>query len=127
MGKEFPHCEVVGVDLAPVPENGSPTNVRYEIDDVNMGLSHFYDQFDVVHARLIGTGLRDFKTTMEDVERCLKPGSGGIVLWFDVDFDMYSKDQHVYMPFGTEENLEGSWLQRIGYGLLDLFVPMTLD
>jgi hypothetical protein len=34
MAKEFPHCEVVGVDLAPVPVDvGSvPPNCRFEID-----------------------------------------------------------------------------------------------
>jgi hypothetical protein len=43
MAKEFPHCEVVGVDLAPVPleKMDLPPNCRFEIDDVNIGLAHF--------------------------------------------------------------------------------------
>jgi hypothetical protein len=106
----------VGVDLAPVPleKTNLPPNCRFEIDDVNLGLAHFKGQFDVVHVRLIGIGLKDFRKTMQDVEECLKPG--GIVLWFDGDYDMYTVDQHVYMPFATAENGGGSWFQRILYG-----------
>jgi hypothetical protein len=34
MAKEFPHCEVVGVDLAPVPVDleSVPPNCHFEID-----------------------------------------------------------------------------------------------
>jgi len=31
-------------------------------------------QFDVVHARLISGGLKDFKKCKEEIEMCLKPG-----------------------------------------------------
>ena len=91
-----------------------PPNCRFEIDDVNLGLTHFKGQFDVIHARLIGSGLKDFRKTMQDVEKCLKPG--GIVLWVDGDYDVYAADQHVYMPFATAEDGSGSWFQRIVYG-----------
>lgn len=30
---------------------------RSEVDDINLGLEHFYGDFDVVHARLICTGV----------------------------------------------------------------------
>ena len=116
IAKEFPHCEVVGVDLAPVPlENTDlPPNCRFEIDDVNLGLTHFRGQFDVVHTRLIASGLKDFRKTMQDVEECLKPG--GIVLWVEADYDMYSADRYIYMPFATAEDGSGSWFQRIAHG-----------
>jgi SAM-dependent methyltransferase len=116
MAKEFPHCEVVGVDLTPVPlENMDlPANCRFEIDDVNLGLTHFRGQFDVVHARLIASGLKDFRKTMQDVEECLKPG--GIVLWVEFDYDAYAGERYVYIPFATAEDGSGSWFQRIIYG-----------
>jgi hypothetical protein len=116
MAREFPHCEVVGVDLAPVPleKMNLPPNCRFEIDDVNLGLTHFRGQFDVVHARLIASGLKDFRATMQDVEECLKPG--GIVLWLEVDYDMYAGDRYAYIPFATAEDGSGSWFQRIIYG-----------
>jgi hypothetical protein len=116
MAREFPHCEVTGVDLAPVPVDPAelPSNCHFEIDDVNFGLAHFHNQFDVVHARLITAGIADFRRTMHDVEACLKPG--GIVIWLDVDYDIYSKDRMTYEPYGTDENPSGSWFQRSAFG-----------
>jgi SAM-dependent methyltransferase len=116
IAKEFPHCEVVGVDLAPVPleKMDLPPNCRFEIDDVNLGLTHFRGQFDVVHVRLVATGLKDFRKTMQDIEECLKPG--GIVLWLEFDYDLCTGDQYVYMPFATAEEDSGSWFGRILYG-----------
>ncbi|RXW17228.1 hypothetical protein EST38_g8626 [Candolleomyces aberdarensis] len=46
---DFPLSDCVAVDLAPLSES--------EIDDINYGLSHFYDSFDVVHVRLLAMGL----------------------------------------------------------------------
>ena len=33
-----------------------------------------YLQFDVVHARVIASGLKNFKKCKEEIEMCLKPG-----------------------------------------------------
>lgn len=30
---------------------------RSEVDDINLGLQHFYGDFNVVHARLISSGV----------------------------------------------------------------------
>ena len=91
-----------------------PPNCHFEIDDINLGLPHFWGQFDLVHCRLIGTGIQDFDKVIEDVENCLRPG--GMIIWIDVDFDMYSNDQYSYREFATDENPYGSWFQRIVYG-----------
>jgi hypothetical protein len=55
MARKYPHCSVVGVDLAPTSLDPSlfPPNITFEIDDVNNGLAHFHESFDVVHARLV--------------------------------------------------------------------------
>jgi hypothetical protein len=60
MAREFPHCEVIGVDLAPAPVDLDhvPSNCRFEIDDINLGLAHYHNHFDVIHARCIGSGVR---------------------------------------------------------------------
>jgi hypothetical protein len=31
---------------------------RSEVDDINLGLEHFYGDFDIVHTRLIASGVR---------------------------------------------------------------------
>ena len=55
----YPHVEVIGTDLAPaiMNENDVPMNCRFELDDVNRGLAHFYDQMDLVHMRAVGAGV----------------------------------------------------------------------
>ncbi|CCA68926.1 hypothetical protein PIIN_02786 [Serendipita indica DSM 11827] len=121
MAHEFPHTEVVGVDLTPVPAEleAIPPNCRFEIDDINLGLNHFKDSFDVVHTRFVGTGLKNFRKTMDDVHQCLKPG--GIAIWADADFDMCAEDWHIYQPFALDEDEDNpdqtdrSWSQRISY------------
>ncbi|KAG8828601.1 hypothetical protein FRC17_007478, partial [Serendipita sp. 399] len=118
MAREFTHADITAVDLAPVPidPDGLPSNIHFEIDDVNLGLDHFKGMFDLVHVRLVGSGLKNFPQTMQNVEDCLKPG--GVAIFVDGDYDMYAEDQRVYMPFALEEDeamSERSWFQRIVY------------
>jgi SAM-dependent methyltransferase len=120
MAREFPHCEVLGIDLAPVPllSENLPPNCRFELDDVSLGLGHLQDQFDIVFARLMGMGLKDFRKTLSDAEGCLRPG--GIVIWIEPDFDFYSGWPAVYRPFWSSQNPNGSYIIRLGYGGLRL-------
>jgi hypothetical protein len=62
MAREFPDCEVLGLDLAPAPIDLElvPANCRFEIDDIDLGMSHYHGQFDMIHARCIGTGVSPF-------------------------------------------------------------------
>lgn len=64
MAKKFPHCEVIGVDLAPVPvEPGNlPPNCRFEIDDVNLGLKQFHNSVDFIQLRSVAAGVRFFRS-----------------------------------------------------------------
>ncbi|KIM21381.1 hypothetical protein M408DRAFT_333515 [Serendipita vermifera MAFF 305830] len=115
MAREFPEAEVIGVDLAPSPVDAEslPSNCRFEIDNVCLGLGHFRGEFDLVHARVISTGITDFRQSIVDVENCLRPG--GMIIWIDIDFDMYSNNRFAYRHFATEENPTGSWFQRFTY------------
>lgn len=116
MATEFSHCEVLGVDLAPVPlpDSGIPANCSFELFDISLGLAHLQDQFDVVFARSIALGLKDFRKSLADVEGCVKPG--GILIWVDVDFDLYVGWPPVYRPFWSSSNPEGSYPTRFLYG-----------
>ncbi|KAG8797031.1 hypothetical protein FRC17_007876, partial [Serendipita sp. 399] len=115
MSKEYPHCDFVGIDLAPVPieSENVPSNCRFELDDINNGLAHFHNTFDVVHARLIAGGLRDFRKSKEEIQKCLKPG--GIVLWMDGDYDALSLDRVHYFPPASDAHPEGSWFGRLTF------------
>ena len=55
----YPHVEVIGTDLAPaiMSESDVPINCRFELDDINRGLEHFYNQIDLVHMRAVSAGV----------------------------------------------------------------------
>jgi len=121
MASKYPHVEVIGTDLAPaiMNENTVPTSCRFELDDVNRGLVHFYDQMDLVHMRAVGAGvslrcllpslfrspfvllcytllkcnpqLVSYPKTIRELVRCLKPG--GMLLLGEGDVEWHNEDQ----------------------------------
>ncbi|KAJ8694499.1 hypothetical protein PTI98_007164 [Pleurotus ostreatus] len=40
---------------------------RSKVDDINLGLQHFCDDFDFVHARLISSGIKDFPALIHEI------------------------------------------------------------
>jgi hypothetical protein len=40
------------------------SDLRSEVDDVNLGLQHFFGDFNVVHTRLISSGVRRLSTIL---------------------------------------------------------------
>jgi SAM-dependent methyltransferase len=125
MAKKFPHCQIVGIDLVPVSIEAEsiPSNCQFEIDDVELGLQHFQNRFDLVHARLLAMGLRDFQKSMIDIHSCLKPG--GIVIWMEPDQHFFTSDIHVHRPLGSEAHPDGTWIGRILYG--EFFINTSYD
>ncbi|KIM31829.1 hypothetical protein M408DRAFT_21038 [Serendipita vermifera MAFF 305830] len=51
VANQFPQAQVIGIDIAPNLQKTSPPNCRFELWDINKGLSPFYGQFDLVHMR----------------------------------------------------------------------------
>lgn len=110
VAQEFPHVQVVGVDLAPSTTRPPPPNCRFEFDNVNLGLSHYYGKFDVVHARSTANGIPEYEQFIAECGRCLKPG--GILLLTEGDFQLYDENyQKAAVPL--EGDLENSWFQRM--------------
>ncbi|PVG04205.1 S-adenosyl-L-methionine-dependent methyltransferase [Serendipita vermifera] len=115
MSKKFPHCDFIGIDLAPVPiePDKVPSNCRFEVDDVTGGLGHLHDQLDLIFIRAISMGIKDARKMFNDVAQCLKPG--GLVIWMEADYDFYSGFPIGYKPFFSEENPSGSCFVRVLY------------
>ncbi|PVG03326.1 hypothetical protein CPB86DRAFT_793754 [Serendipita vermifera] len=120
MARRFPHASVLGIDLAPPPVDAGeiPSNVQFEIDDVNFGLSHFYDQFDLIHTRCISAGINDMDKTMRELQLCLKPG--GLLLIVDGDINFReTRDRLIPLAKLPEDgdvdsvSEDGSWTRRI--------------
>ncbi|KAI0348125.1 hypothetical protein BDW22DRAFT_1350275 [Trametopsis cervina] len=88
---DFPHVSAVAVDLVPMQVLDMPPNCRSEVDDVNLGLQHFYGEFDVVHARLISSGIRDYCGLIDHIALTLRPR--GLVDLTEFDFRIYGRDR----------------------------------
>jgi hypothetical protein len=51
---------------------------------------------------------------ISEAQQCLKPG--GLLLSLTPDMRFLDSDQINITPIATDENLEGSWLQRLQWG-----------
>jgi hypothetical protein len=104
------------VDLAPTPVDmeALPSNCTFDIDDINPGLPHYESQFDLIHCRIIGAGLRDCQKSKLDVEACLKPG--GVLIWMDVDYDLIEENMENFVERACDTREGGSWPARMLYG-----------
>ncbi|KAL5489878.1 hypothetical protein ACEPAI_4710 [Sanghuangporus weigelae] len=75
---EFPDVEIIGCDLAPIQPDMVPPNCDFELWDAQ--LNPYPDEyFDVVHARGVHTGIRNYPLFLEEIARVLAPG-GLIIL-----------------------------------------------
>jgi SAM-dependent methyltransferase len=133
MARRFPHASVLGVDIYPpsVDPKTSPSNLQFDICDVNVEMSRFYDQFDVIHSRGVGGGIRNIDRTIIEFQKCLKPG--GILFIIDGDRVLYeNRDQPVKMkklpgdPDVSGVSEDGSWTRRMIAGELITFMAFNL-
>jgi ubiquinone/menaquinone biosynthesis C-methylase UbiE len=76
MAREFPKAQVVGLDLVPYATNelDLPSNLELVLGDCAQGLAYPDGHFDIVHARLIVGGIRDWKALLDEVVRITKRG-----------------------------------------------------
>lgn len=56
MGDLYPAAEVIGIDLSPIQPDWVPTNVKFEIDDVEDTWTWPSDHFDLIHSQLLISG-----------------------------------------------------------------------
>jgi len=100
LARDFPHVRAVGIDLIPVQAADMPFNCRSEIDDINLGLEHFYGEFDVVHARLISSGIQDYAALVEQVAHVVRPN--GLVSFSEWDFRVYDGRKKILLGDETD-------------------------
>jgi len=96
VARDFPNCIAVGTDLIPMQSPTMPPNLRSEIDDINLGLEHFYGDFNVVHVRLISSGIKDYNRLIDQIGRVLRPG--GLIDVSEFDFRMCDANHRVLEP-----------------------------
>ncbi|KZT08601.1 uncharacterized protein LAESUDRAFT_648271 [Laetiporus sulphureus 93-53] len=117
VARDFPHCDTVAVDLVPMQSLHMPPNCRSEVDDINLGLQHFYGDFNVVHARLISSGILDYHGLVDQLSQTLRPG--GLIDLTEFDFRVYGSDCKPILTngrswFATWMNLAHDAVRRSG-------------
>ncbi|PVF97733.1 S-adenosyl-L-methionine-dependent methyltransferase [Serendipita vermifera] len=110
MALEFPHAEVLGIDIQIRSKEHAPSNCKFQVLDINAGLSQFHGMYDLVHCRYTGQGFADHRKSMIDAVKCLKPG--GVIIFIDITEMIREDFESAYTP-ATSSNLDGSWHQRM--------------
>ncbi|KIM25768.1 hypothetical protein M408DRAFT_203865 [Serendipita vermifera MAFF 305830] len=115
MAKRFPHAQVLGIDVSPNPLNPTllTANIRFEVEDINTGLAHYANRFDLVHMRCVGGGLLDYTQAITYAAQCVKPG--GVLIVADLDIMLCAEDMISSQRMATPDYPQGSWLQRYFY------------
>jgi len=108
LARDYPNCEAVAVDLVPMQSQSMPLNLRSEVDDINLGLEHFYGDFNVVHAWLVGSGIKDYERLVDQISRVLRPG--GLIDVMEWDFCIY--DANMNKVALSVESLGPPWMAR---------------
>ncbi|KAF9786738.1 S-adenosyl-L-methionine-dependent methyltransferase [Thelephora terrestris] len=91
VARDFPHCSCVAVDLIPMQVVDLPPNCRSEIDDINLGLQHYQDEFNVINARLVASGVRDYAGLVDQASQALRPN--GLIVFTEFDFTVCGTDK----------------------------------
>ncbi|KAF8603539.1 hypothetical protein BDV93DRAFT_544706 [Ceratobasidium sp. AG-I] len=114
---DFPHVDVLGIDLAPtftilIFFSTPPSNCHFEIDDLNLGLEHFFGPtFDLIHAPnaysptlvsslihkgMINLGIKDYAGLVGQISHCLRPG--GMAIFVESDYRIRAEDKRILIP-----------------------------
>ncbi|KAI9759715.1 MAG: hypothetical protein M1840_003100 [Geoglossum simile] len=70
---KFGAASVIGTDLSPIQPTWVPQNVEFIVDDAEADWA-FKPDFDFIHVRTLGTGIRDMERLLEQCYKHLKPG-----------------------------------------------------
>ncbi|KXX77354.1 Demethylmenaquinone methyltransferase, partial [Madurella mycetomatis] len=77
VAEQYPECEVIGIDVYPypVPEH-IPTNLDFQVDDLNSPSTFPSNYFDLVHSRMMAGGIHAdrWANYLSDILRVLRPG-----------------------------------------------------
>ncbi|CAI7598057.1 unnamed protein product [Penicillium viridicatum] len=108
VAEQNPDCEVIGVDIAPhMSPDDMPDNLWLQVDDLNRRFTFPANHFDLVHSRLLATGINRSRwpSYLRDIVRVLKPGGWVqmVEIYFNVQSDNGSiTDEHALRRWSTQ-------------------------
>ncbi|KAJ5569614.1 uncharacterized protein N7459_009044 [Penicillium hispanicum] len=129
VAERHPDCEVIGVDIAPhMTPDDLPENLWLQVDDLNRTFTFPPNHFDLVHSRLLATGIHRARwpSYIRDIP-------GGWVQMVEIYFNVQSDngsitDAHALRRWSTQymRALEDRKDLRIGSRLRNLFTGSGL-
>ncbi|KAJ5671155.1 hypothetical protein N7507_000282, partial [Penicillium longicatenatum] len=135
VAERHPDCDVIGVDIAPhMSPDDIPDNLWLQVDDLNRPFTFPPNHFDLVHSRLLATGIHRTRwpSYIRDIVRVLKPG--GWVQMVEVYHNVQSDngsitDQHALRRWSRQymRALEDRKDLRIGSKLKNLLLEAGLE
>ncbi|CEL58663.1 hypothetical protein RSOLAG1IB_08726 [Rhizoctonia solani AG-1 IB] len=101
MAVEFPHCDIVSVDIAPIVTHTPRANITFEVYDLYAGVAEPDESFDYVSCRHV----KEYDRLIFDLYRVLRPG--GLVSICEVENYLYETDQPPYdnLAYHTQPDL----------------------
>lgn len=115
MARAFPNAYVVGMDLVPVKASSlPPSNCHFEVGNADTDLTKMYpaESFDLVHARTMMQGVKDFPSFFQNVSRMLRPG--GVLLIMDGRFVTWDEERQL-IEYKEEGQPGFSWFRKMIY------------
>ncbi|CAE6516935.1 unnamed protein product [Rhizoctonia solani] len=94
MATEFPHCDIVSVDIAPTTTHTPRSNISFEVYDLYAGIAEPEESFDYVSCRHVQLHVKEFDRLIFDLHRVLKPG--GLITICEVENYIFEADQPPY-------------------------------
>ncbi|KMP06584.1 hypothetical protein CIRG_06265 [Coccidioides immitis RMSCC 2394] len=92
VAEQYETCDVIGVDVSPhMRPDDTPDNLWLQVDDLNRHFTFGYNQFDLVHSRLVASGINQdrWPRYLRDIVRSLKRGGWAqmVEIYFNIQSD----------------------------------------
>ncbi|KAI0430127.1 S-adenosyl-L-methionine-dependent methyltransferase [Xylaria sp. FL1042] len=120
---QYPHTEVIGVDISPSQPQWIPPNLKFEIDDITQPWTYAPNSFDYIHMRWLIGAIPNWYTVFREVFQTLKPG--GIFESKESSCIIQSDDGTV--PYGSALDQWGRVFSEAGRKFGRTFRPLEED
>ncbi|KAF8446835.1 TAM domain methyltransferase [Terfezia claveryi] len=88
--EEHPQCEVIGTDLSPIQPVWVPSNVKFEVDDMEEQWTYPKNHFQYIHMRSLSGSFKDWDKILKQAYNALEPG--GYVEFQDYGCQVFLSD-----------------------------------
>ncbi|RPA81048.1 S-adenosyl-L-methionine-dependent methyltransferase [Ascobolus immersus RN42] len=95
LGDQYPHVQVLGIDLSPIQPTYVPPNVRFEIDDLEAEEWNYNKKFTFIHVRLMMGSVKDWPVLIKKIYKNLLPG--GYIQIHEVDVAQPQSDDGTHL------------------------------